>query len=130
MALFALMTLSILRRSNKCRIPLFCNTFAYVGYWFSLHSWFTSFYVFLFNFLQPCNMLSLSEISSESTLTFPVGVTKLECCMYIMLVRCEVPAPVKVSLRKLSMPAIWIPGLPIPSTVGQIDAFSRSQRAE
>ena len=82
---------------------------------------------FLFNFLQPCNMLRLSEILSESTLTFPVGVTKPECCMYIMLVRCEVPAPVKVSLRKLSMPAIWIPGLPIPSTVGQIDAFSRSQ---
>ena len=97
MALFALMTLSILRRSNKCMIPLFCNTFAYVGYWFFLHSWFTYFYVFLSNFLQPCNMLSLSEILPESTLTFPVGVIKLECCMYIMLVRCEVPAPVKVA---------------------------------
>ena len=71
--------------------------------------------------------LSLSETLYESTVMFSVGVTKYKCWMYIMLVGCEVPALVKVSLWNSSLSTIWIPGLPLTSSGGQIHAFSRSQ---
>ena len=71
--------------------------------------------------------LSLSETLYESTVMFSVGVTKYKCWMYIMLVGCEVPALVKVSLRNSSLSTIWIPGLPLTSSGGQIHEFSRSQ---
>ena len=51
-------------------------------------------------------LLSLSEILSESALMFSVGVTKSEYRICIMLVRCDALAPVTVSLRKSSLSTI------------------------
>ena len=47
---------------------------------------------------------------SESSLMFPVGVTKSECWMYIMLLRCDVPVTVKLSLKKSLLSTIYMPG--------------------
>ena len=105
---------------------LFCNTFKYSCIVCS--PLFTTLYGSTF-FSHVAWTLSLSEILCESILMFSVGVTKVECWMSTVLVRCDVPAPVKVSLWKSPLSTIWLPGLPTPSSGGQTDAFSRSQLA-
>ena len=111
----------ILHHSNKCTLILdigfsciVCSPFFTVLYGCT-------------SFHHVAWTLSLSEILSESALMFSVGLTKLECWMYIMLVRCDVLLPVKL-LRKSLLSTIWMPFWPIPSSGGKIDAFSRSQR--
>ena len=58
--------------------------------------------------------LWVSQKNYLNLLWFFVVVTKFECWMYILLVRCDLSVPVKVSLWTSSLSAIWILGLPIP----------------
>ena len=117
-------TLVILRHSSKCmdnstRFRCFATLSLILDIGFPCIVGSTLFTVLYgsTSFSRVAWTLSLSEILSECRLMFSVGVIKLESWMYIMLV------------RKSSFWTIWIPSLPIPSSGGQIDAFSRSQRA-
>ena len=128
--------LPILLHCRKCMnnssFSLFWNALTYFGYQLFQDRRFTSFYFFVwFYFLQLCGMnFELLRNNIWIHIDVLCGCNEIRMLDVHMLVWCEVPAPVKVLWRKLSLSTTWIFGLPISSLGWQIFAFCRSQRAD